>query len=62
MIFCLFQFFIFVFIQIANGEIKGLPKAKEMLELQWDESLEKEAQRKVGLSFVLRQDNPDNPN
>ena len=31
--------------QVVNGEIKGLPKAKEMLELQWDNSLEEEAQR-----------------
>ena len=30
---------------MVNGEIKGLPKAKEMLELQWDNSLEEEAQR-----------------
>ena len=34
----------FIF-QVVNGEIKGLPKAKEMLELQWDNSLEEEAQR-----------------
>jgi hypothetical protein len=27
--------------------VKGLPKAKEMLELQWDENLEREAQRFV---------------
>ncbi len=27
--------------------MKGLPKAKEMLELQWDENLEREAQRFV---------------
>ena len=30
---------------MVNVEIKGLPKAKEMLELQWDNSLEEEAQR-----------------
>ena len=32
---------------MANGEIKGLPKAKEMLELEWDDALEQEAQRSV---------------
>lgn len=31
--------------QVAKGEIKGLPKAKEMLELEWDNALEQEAQR-----------------
>jgi hypothetical protein len=31
---------------VANGEIKGLQAAKEMLELTWDSALENEAQRK----------------
>ena len=31
--------------QVLNGEIEMLPKAKYMKNLEWDESLEKEAQR-----------------
>ena len=31
--------------QVLNGEIEMLPKAKYMKILEWDESLEKEAQR-----------------
>ena len=31
--------------QILNGEIEMLPQAKVMKELQWDETLQNEAQR-----------------
>ena len=31
--------------QIKNGEIKGLPMPKEMPMMEWDEKLEKEAER-----------------